>query len=85
MPYNKRNVKIMCINKCSSHSKNIIKQIQKIVNQRLNKRSSSKEKFLKTKHDYELIMKKCGYNDKLNFETTEQKNTSPIKIKKSKI
>ena len=27
----------------------------------------------KTKNDYELIMKKCGYNDKLNFERTEEK------------
>ena len=31
------------------------------------KRSSNEENFLKTKHNYELIMKKYGYDDKLNF------------------
>ena len=39
----------MYINKCSSHPKNIIKQIQNIINQRLNKRSSNEENFLKDK------------------------------------
>ena len=52
--------------------KHIIKQIRSIVIQRLNKISSNEENFLKTKHDYELTMKKKSYNDKLNFETTEQ-------------
>ena len=70
MPYKKQNAILIYINKCSSHPKNIIKQIPNIINQRLNKRSSNEEKFLKTKHDYELIMKKFGYNEKLNFETT---------------
>ena len=63
----------MYINKCSSHPKNIIKQIPNIINQRLIKRSSNEENFLKTKNDYESIMKKCAYDDKLNFEKTEQK------------
>ena len=52
MPYKKKNAKIMYINKCSSHPKNIIKQIPNI-NQRLNKRSGNEENFLKTKNDYE--------------------------------
>ena len=49
MPYKKKNAKIMYINKCSSHPKNIIKQIPNIINQRLNKRSSNEENFFKDK------------------------------------
>ena len=74
----------MYINKCSSHPKNMIKQIPNIINQRLNKRSSNEENFLKTKNDYKLIMKKCGYNDKLNFEKQSKKLKQTIKIKESK-
>ena len=39
----------------------------------LNKRSSNEENFLKTKNDYELIIKKCAYDDRLNYEKTEHK------------
>ena len=60
----------------------IIKQIPNIIDQRLNKRSSNEENFLKTKLDYELIMNKCGYNDKHNFETTEQKTKTNNKNKR---
>ena len=74
----------MYINKYSSHPKNIINQIPKIINQQLNKRSSNEENFLKTKQDYEPTMKKCGYNDKLNFETTEQKNKTTNKSKRKR-
>merc|ERR1712240_404487 len=76
MPYKKKNAKIMYINKCSSHPKNIIKQIPKIINQRLNKRSSKEEHFLKIKDEYETIMKKCGYDNKLKFEKPEQQPNS---------
>ena len=67
MPYKKQNAKTMYVNKQSSHPKNIIKQIPNIINQRLNKRSSTEENFLKTKDEYENIIKKCGYDDKLKF------------------
>ena len=39
---------------------------------------------MKTKQDYELIMKKCGYNDKLNFEKPEQKNKTKNKNKRKR-
>ena len=61
--------------------KNIIRQIPNLVNQRLNKRSSNEENLLKTNNDYEITMKKCGYNDKLNFEKTEQKTKTNNKNK----
>ena len=48
----------MYINKNSSHLKIIIKQIGNIINDRINKRSSTEENFLKGKSDYESIMKK---------------------------
>ena len=51
MPYRKQNSYIMYINKNSSHPKNIIKQIPNIINDRLNKRSSTEENFLKLKVD----------------------------------
>ena len=54
--------------------KNIIKQTLNIINERLNKRLSNKKKFLKTKHDYELIVEKFSYNDKLKFEKYIAKN-----------
>ena len=84
MPYKKKNGKIMHINKCSSHPKNITNQIPKIINQRLNKRSNNEENFLKTKQDYELIMKKCGYKDILIFEATEQKPKTTNKNKRKR-
>ena len=74
MPYEKQNAKIMYTNKCSSHPRDITKQKTNIINQRLDIRSSNEENFLKTKNDYELIMKKCNYNDKLNFEKNGAKN-----------
>ena len=46
MPYKKQNAKSMYINKCSSHTKNIIKQIPNIINQRLNKRPSNEENLI---------------------------------------
>ena len=63
MSYKKENTKIMYINKCFRDPKNIIKQIPNIIDQRLNKRSSNEENFLKTKHNNKLIMKKCGYRE----------------------
>ena len=47
--------------------KKIIKQITKITNRFFNKRPNNK-KNIKTKHEYDLIMEKCGCNYKLNFE-----------------
>ena len=79
-PYRKPNSNIMYINKNSSHPKNIIKQIPNIINDRLNKRSSTQENFLKVKSDYESIMEKCGYKEKLHYNNSEQntKKTSTI-------
>ena len=84
MPYKKPNAKIMYVNKNSSHPKTIIKQIPNIINERLNKRSSKEENFLKIKDEYELIMKKCGYNDKLKYEDSVQKPKNNSKHKRKR-
>ena len=84
MPYKKQNAQIMYINKCSSHLKNIIKQVTNIINKRLCKRSSNEENFLKTENDYELIMKNCGYKYKLNFEKAEHKTKTNNKNKRKR-
>ena len=83
MPYRKQNSNIMYINKNSSHPKNVIKQIPNIINDRLNKRSSTEENFLKVKSDYESIMEKCSYKEKLHYKNSEQntQNTSKRKRK----
>ena len=59
MPYKKSNAKIMYVNKNSSHSKTILKP--NIINERLYKRSSLQ--ILEIKNEYELIMKKYGYDE----------------------
>ena len=69
MPYKKPNAKIMYVNKNSSHPKTIIKQIPNIINERLNKRSSKEENFLKIKDEYELIMKNVDIMINLNMKT----------------
>ena len=84
MPYKKPNAKIMYVNKNSSHPKTIIKQIPNIINERLNKRSSKEENFLKIKDEYELIMKKCGYNNKLKYEDSVQKPKNNPKHKRKR-
>ena len=66
----------MYVNKHSIHPKNIIKQIQNIINQRLNKRSSKEEHFLKIKDEYKTIIKKFGYDNKLKFEKPDQQPNS---------
>ena len=64
----------MYVNKNSSHPKTIFKQIPNIINERLikslNKSSSKEETFLEVKNEFELIMKKCGFDDKLKYENS---------------
>ena len=52
-PYTKQNSYIMEISKNSGHPNKIAKQIPNIINDQLNKRSSTEENLLKVKSDYE--------------------------------
>ena len=83
-PYRKQNSNIMYINRNSSQPKNIIKQIPNIINDRLNKRSSTEENFLKVKRNYESIMGKCGYKEKLNYKSSEQNTQNTPKRKRKR-
>ena len=51
--------------------KTILKRIPNIINERLNKISSKEENFWEI-NEYELILKTCGYDDKLKQENSEQ-------------
>ena len=52
---------------------------------RLNKRSSTEENFLKVKSDYKSIMEKCGYNEKLHYKNSEQNTQNILKGKQKEI
>ena len=56
IPCIKQNSIIMYINKHLSHPKTTVKQIPNIINQLLNKISSTEGNFLKVKSEYESIM-----------------------------
>ena len=74
----------MYLNKNSIHTKTVLKQNPNIINERLNKRSSKEENFLEIKNEYELIMKKCGYDDKLKYENYMQKPKNNPKQKRKR-
>ena len=59
MPYKKQNTNIMYIYKIHIHRKKM-KQRPIIINWQLIKRSSTEEKFIKVKNDYELLVEKFG-------------------------
>ena len=80
MPYRKQNSNIMYINKNSSHPKNLIKQIPNIINDRLNKRSSTEENFLKVKSN--KLWKNAVIKKKFNIKT-EQSTQNASKCKRN--
>ena len=71
------------INK-SIASKTLLKQIPNIIKKRLNNRSSKEENYLEIKNEYDLIMTKCGYDDKLKFKYSEQKPKTNLKSKRKR-
>ena len=71
-PYKKPNAKILYVNANSNHPKNIIDQIPRTINHRLSKRSSTKKEFDAIRPEYDEILKRCGYQDKLAYEAQQQ-------------
>ena len=84
MPNKKQNAKVMYVTNNQAIPKISKKLIPNIINQRLNKRSSKEENFLKIKDEYETIMKKCGYDNKLKFEKHEQQPKTNQKHKRKR-
>ena len=61
-PYKKPNDSLLYIKKSSNHPPQIIKQLPKIINDRLSKNSSNEEVFNESKGEYENALKQSGYN-----------------------
>ena len=77
-PYRKPNNRINYVNANSNHPPAIIKQIPKMIENRLAKNSSSKKLFDSIKKEYNEALKLNGYSHDINYtkitnETTEKK------------
>ena len=76
-PYKKPYDPLLYINTSSNHPPQVIKQLTKSINKRLNKNSSCKQVFEESKLEYESALKNCGHNHvKLTFNKKEHQ---PIK------
>ena len=82
-PYRKPNSRLLYVNAGSNHPSNIIKGIPNIINDRLNKRSSSEFEFNESKTDYERALAEAGY--KPNLLHTKDTNTKENKNRKRKV
>ena len=60
-PYKKANDLLLCIKKSSNHPPQIIKQLPKIISDRLSKNSSNEEVFNESKGAHENALKQSGY------------------------
>ena len=73
-PYKKPNDNPVYVHSASNHPPNILKQIPKMTAQRLSTLSCNEEEFNKVKPQYEEILKRSGYNEKLSYVTPENRN-----------
>ena len=81
-PYRKPNSKILYINSQSNHPQHIKHALPKMVQKRLSTLSKTEIEFDKAKDNYELALKKSGYNSKLKFtkgSEEKRKRTRPRK------
>ena len=68
-PYKKPNDPLLYINKSSNHPPQIINQLNRIISDRLSRKSSNKEVFNASKGEYEQALKLSGYsNISLSFQ-----------------
>ena len=72
-PFNKPNNPIMYINVLSNHPPNIIKQLPKSIEQRINNNSCNKQVFENASEHYNNILKECGYKRMINFLPNKEK------------
>ena len=74
-PYKKSNEPSLYINTSSNHPPQVIKQLPKSINKRLNKNSSCKKVLEESKLEYESALKNCRYNHvKLTFNKKEHQS-----------
>ena len=73
-PYKKPNDAVLYINKNSNHPPQIIKELTKIINDRLSRDSSNADIFNSSKEEYETALKNSGYKN-IDFKyIAENKN-----------
>ena len=71
-PYRKPNDRPLYINALSNHPPNIIKQLPKMIEKRLNNLSSSKEVFDGAVQPYEAALRESGYKVNLSYNPTQK-------------
>lgn len=83
-PYRKPNDKPLYINAKSNHPPTIIKQLPKMINQRLCSISCNKEEFEKAKITYQEALKKSGYDHQLQYDETEGEPSPPHRTRRKR-
>ena len=71
-PYIKPNNEPLYINVKSNHPPSIIKQLPKMIGQRISDNSSNKDLFMKAKKTYDKALKASGFTEKIAFLKSEK-------------
>ena len=80
-PFKKPNTQLRYVNVHSNHPACTINQIPISINSRLNSNSSNETVFDKHKDDYNMALKKSGYNEELKYNSTNGKTSRKRKKK----
>ena len=80
-PYRKENSKIIYINSNSNHPPAILRQIPKMIEDRLSKNLSNEDLFNKIRKDYNDAIKLSGYNYEIKFISESEENKRSRKRK----
>ena len=80
-PYKKPNDQPMYVHRDSNHPMCILKQLPKMTAQRLSDLSCNREEFDKSSNEYQEILKKSGFNTKLEYTPRPARRTRRRKTK----
>ena len=81
-PYQKPGDNPVYVHSASNHPPNILKQIPKMTSKRLSVLSSNETEFNKVSAQYEEILRKSGYNERLSYSSADNLNPQRRRIKK---
>ena len=81
-PYRKKNSEIRYVRSQSNHPSSIIRQIPKMIGNRISKRSNNQEVFKEAATDYNKALQDCGYKETINYEPAAKKKSHSRKRKK---
>ena len=81
-PFRKPNDEPLFINVKSNHPPTIIKQLPKMISERVSRNSSSMDMFHKAKPLYDKALRKSGFNDEIHYNktTTAKRKNRPRNI-----